>query len=220
MLLVGACGNGHVEETDHHFVVGLLAPGYGAIGIRVVGVVRRVVIPADRLEFGSGLNQTGFGKAVAELPVEVVVYAKQRFGGVIGADEVVLEALSAQVHVRKEAEQGGVVGESAVDFHPIIVGIGGDGDRVVVVRELQGEDALLGRALREDETNAALVVAGLTIGRVVQLEDQVRVGRNELGYAVGPVVGRAPRRVHQQQIAVGFVGLMAKCRIVEARSGE
>lgn len=39
LLLVKVRGNSDIEEADHHFVVGLVAPGDGTVGIGIVQVV-------------------------------------------------------------------------------------------------------------------------------------------------------------------------------------
>src|SRR5690242_19567896 len=48
-VLVEIRSNRHVEESHHHLVVGLLAPAYGDIRVRVVRIVAGVVIPSDGL---------------------------------------------------------------------------------------------------------------------------------------------------------------------------
>ena len=39
LLLVHVGGNGDVEKANHHFVVGLISPAHGSIGIGIVLVV-------------------------------------------------------------------------------------------------------------------------------------------------------------------------------------
>jgi len=109
--LVHRGGDGDVEKANHHFVVGPLAPGDGAVGIGVVDIVGRVVVPGDGLELGSGLDAAGLGKPVAQLPVKIVIHTQEYFGRVVRADEAVFEALPPQMHVWEEAEQGRIVGE-------------------------------------------------------------------------------------------------------------
>src|SRR5216683_2764502 len=49
--LVQMGGYGDIKETDHHLLIGLIAPPHCARGIRVVRIVPRVVVPGDGLEF-------------------------------------------------------------------------------------------------------------------------------------------------------------------------
>src|SRR5712692_3250416 len=51
VLLVHPSRHRDVEKSHHHFVVGLLAPAYLCICIRIVGVCFRIVVPRDRLKF-------------------------------------------------------------------------------------------------------------------------------------------------------------------------
>jgi hypothetical protein len=131
-FLVDVAFDGDVEKADHHFVVGLIAPADGAVGIGVVRIVFGVVIPGDGLEFGACFQRERVGEFVAHLPVEMVVHAKQsldRIGirrdavrmragrmRIVWMDDVVFEAFAAEMHMGEEAEEEGVVGERAAGF--------------------------------------------------------------------------------------------------------
>ena len=52
--------NGHIEKTNHHLVVRLLAPAHGRLRVRVMGIVARIIVPGDGLQFGAGFQQTRF----------------------------------------------------------------------------------------------------------------------------------------------------------------
>lgn len=45
------CGNRNVKKTAQYFVPRLVTPIYGCIGIGVVRVVERIVVPSDRPHF-------------------------------------------------------------------------------------------------------------------------------------------------------------------------
>ena len=55
MLFVEVGGDGDVEETDHHFVLGLIAPADGDGGVGIVRIVCGVVEDGDGLEDVAGL---------------------------------------------------------------------------------------------------------------------------------------------------------------------
>src|SRR5690348_6281276 len=104
LMLIHGRGYRHIEEAHHHLVVSLIAPDHGAVGIRIVWIVGGVVVPRDGLQFGSGLDEPRLGKPIAELPIKIIIHAKQSFAVPAGDQQVVLESLAPKVHVRKEAE--------------------------------------------------------------------------------------------------------------------
>jgi hypothetical protein len=57
--LVEVGGQGHVEEADHHFVVGLFARADGGGGIGVVGILCGIVEPGYGLQLGIGFPESG-----------------------------------------------------------------------------------------------------------------------------------------------------------------
>src|SRR5277367_2581246 len=185
--LVEIGAHGYVEEADHHFVVGLIAPADGGVGIGIVRIILGIVVPGDGLQHGAGGQWERLGKAITQLPVEIVIDAEERFGGFIGAQNIVFEAFSAQVHVREKTEQYGVVGKRAVDFHAIIVHARGDDE--AIVGQLQREDALLRRIFREDKADAGLIRGGMAMRHVVHLKYEIGAGWDEFRHAFGPIVG-------------------------------
>ena len=223
VLFVDIGGDGDVEEADHHFVVGLVAPADGNGWVGIMRIVFGVVEPGDGLEFRAGLEEERLGEAIAQLPVKIVVDAEEGFdrvmrgvmhgagGRAVGMNDVVFEFFAAQVHVRKKAEQEAIVGNSAVNFGAI-VGIFGRNDEPVV-GELEREDALRGRLFGEDEADAGLVGGGAALGDVVHLENQVGAGGNEFGHAHGPVVGRTAGRVDEKDVGVGPLGVALVLRV-------
>src|SRR5579862_9141876 len=76
-LLVDVAVYGDIKEADHHFVMSLVAPPNGTVGIRIVRIVFRIVVPRDGLELRSRFQEHRFGEFVAHLPVEVIVHAKK-----------------------------------------------------------------------------------------------------------------------------------------------
>ena len=85
---------------------------------------------------------------------------------------------------------------------------------------MQGDDALPGRSLGEDEADGSLVGGGGAVGGVVHLEDEVGAGGDELGHGGGPLVGRAAGSVDEKQVAGGLVGLTALDGVGERGGGE
>src|SRR5882724_13563214 len=98
----------------------------------------------------------------------MVVHAQQSFDRAVRLHNVVLETFSAQMHVRKQAEQGGGVRQRALHFHPKVIRARWNNEGVIV--ELQSDDALLRRRLGEYESDACPVVSCSAIRRVVNLE--------------------------------------------------
>ena len=85
--------------------------------------------------------------------------------------DVILKSLSAQMHVRKKAEQRRIVRQRTLHFHPEIIRIRRNHERVII--QLQCEHPLLGRLFREYQPNAGLVASRLPIGGVMHLKNQV-----------------------------------------------
>ena len=93
-------------------------------------------------------------------------------------DDVVLKALAPNMHVGKEAEEEGIVGQCAVDFDLVVCGAGRDGERIVVVGQLQGEHPLLDGNLGKDDPDTAGKVVRGTPGRQVGTVGQLNVSPN------------------------------------------
>src|SRR5271169_843277 len=75
LVQIGA--DGYVEEADHHFIVGLIAPADGGVGIGIVGIIFGIVEPGDGLQNGAGGQRPRLGETITQLPVKIVVYAQQ-----------------------------------------------------------------------------------------------------------------------------------------------
>ena len=114
----------------------------------------------------------------------------------------------------KKLSNGRVVGYGAGNFHAIVVGARRNDEGVI--GELQCQHALRRRLLGEHHADAGLVGAGVAVGGVVNLEDQVGAGRNELGHAVGPAIGLAAGRIDQQHVAGGGMGFGAHLGVGKA----
>src|SRR5215475_2752149 len=179
----------HVKESHHHFVVGLVAPRDGAIGVWVVGIGARVVVPGNGAQLRPSLDEPRLRQAIAELPEEVEVHAQQGLGGVIGMHKLIFEALSTQMHVREKTHQQGVVGEGAVHFHSIVIRGGRNGDWIVIVGDLQSQHASRGRAFGEYHADACLIGCRFTVCGVVHLEDKFGMCGDKFRHAIGPSIG-------------------------------
>src|SRR6185369_12033841 len=47
----------YVKESNHHFLISLVAPGHRGARIRIVRIVARVVIPRDGAQLGASLQR-------------------------------------------------------------------------------------------------------------------------------------------------------------------
>ena len=63
LVQIGA--DGYVEKSDHHFIVGLIAPADGRVWIGIVRIIFGIVVPGDGLQHGAGGQRERLGKAVA-----------------------------------------------------------------------------------------------------------------------------------------------------------
>src|SRR5260370_28719162 len=63
----------HVEESDHHFIPALVAPGYFFAGIRVIGIVWRIVEMRSARDLGALGKHDLFHRLVQKLPAKTVV---------------------------------------------------------------------------------------------------------------------------------------------------
>ena len=116
------CWDGYVEESHHHFVGGLISPGDGLGRIGVVRIVFGIVVPGNGAQFRSRLDDSRLSQAIAQLPVKMIIDPQEGFDAAVLVEYVVFEALAAQMHVGEKAEQGGIVGESALHFDTKVVG--------------------------------------------------------------------------------------------------
>ena len=62
---VDAGRDSDVEESNQHFIRGLIAPAHNLAGVWIVRIVGRIIKPADGLERGSRFKGAGFGEFVA-----------------------------------------------------------------------------------------------------------------------------------------------------------
>ena len=60
--LVEIGADGHVEESDHHFIVGLIAPADGGVGIGIVRIIFRIVVPGYGLQHRAGGQRSGWAR--------------------------------------------------------------------------------------------------------------------------------------------------------------
>ena len=121
-------------------------------------IVFGVVVPRDGLEDGAGGEGAGLGQAIAQLPVKIVIDAEKSIRRAARFENVVFETFAAKMHVWEKTEQHCIVGQRAVDFHPIVGGTGRNYE--MVVGQLQSQDALSGQLFGEDQADAGLVTAG------------------------------------------------------------
>ena len=119
------------------------------------------------------------------------------------------------MHVRKEAEQRAIVGQSSPHIDAVVFCARRNDERVV--GELQRQHPLLWRLLGKHHAHAGLVGARRSVRRVVHLEHEVRTCRNELRHPIRPAIGFAARSVHQQHVGRGFVRFGAQFGIAETR---
>ena len=62
MGLVEIGAHCYVEEADHHFIVGLIAPANGGVGIGIVGIIFGIVVPGDGLQHGASGQRAAVGR--------------------------------------------------------------------------------------------------------------------------------------------------------------
>src|SRR5437764_2374038 len=101
----------------------------------------------------------------------MVVDAQQNPDAAVIVHDVVLEALTPEMHVREQAEQGRIVRQSALHLHAEIVSTRRDDQRMIV--QLQGDYTLLWRRLGKDHSDAGSILIRGAIGRVMHLENEV-----------------------------------------------
>ena len=65
LLLVDVGGHSDVEKSDHHFIVGLVAPTDSLIWIGIVQIVGGIIEPCDCLQFRSSFQRHGLREFVA-----------------------------------------------------------------------------------------------------------------------------------------------------------
>ena len=128
----------------------------------------------------------------------------------VGIVRHVDEALAAQVHMRRHAQQMHVLGSGPGRSLDVVGGPGG------ILRPQPAIPRVMarwrGRLLGEDHADRRTVETHLADRRVVNLEDQVRSGRNLLGDARGIDRGHVARRIGDEQVLVsGHACLQFSC---------
>src|ERR1700719_331426 len=64
----------HIKESHHHLVGSLFSPVHRGIGIGIMHVAPRIVVPRHCLEFCPRLQCQRFLQSVAHLPVKVIIH--------------------------------------------------------------------------------------------------------------------------------------------------
>ena len=195
-----------IEEADHHLVPALVAPEDIFRRIGIEGVVGRVVEVRGAIDAGTFGQRDRLAQFVPKLPGGPVVgNLQERASLAAGVHDAVLEILAAAVHVRMQAVQCDVVAQFERRIHPM-VGVAGRNFELAVGRG-HGEDALGGRLFGEDQADAAAVRARLSVGGVVDLQNDVGAGADELGLSRLELFGRLAGRIAHQKIAGQFAGI-------------
>ena len=85
---------------------------------------------------------------------------------------------------------------------------------------MKREDALRGRLPGEDDADAGLIGGGVAVTHVMHLENEIGTGGDKFGGALGPVVGRAARRVHEENVGGGEMRVVAILATRHIGAGE
>ena len=101
----------------------------------------------------------------------MIVDAQQDLDAAVIVHDVVLEALTPEMHVREQAEQGRIVRQSALHLNSEIVSAGRNDQRMII--QLQRDHTLLRQSLSEDYSDAGSILIRGAIGRVMHLENEV-----------------------------------------------
>ena len=96
----------------------------------------------------------------------------------------------------EKAEQGRVIGQSAMDFHAIVVGAGG---MIKCHRSIAGSTRAAEAGFLQRPGQCWFGRCGVCRWWCSASGTPGRIRRNELRHSLGPLVGRAAGRVHQQQ---------------------
>ena len=132
----------HIKEANHHFVIRLVTPHDRTVRVRIVGIVGRVVVPGNSLKGGSRFQRTRFRESITQLPVEVIVHSQERFYGPIRTHEIVFKFFAPKMHVGEETQQQGIVGQGAMHFDAVVIGVRGNRHRIAIIRQLQSQNSL------------------------------------------------------------------------------
>src|SRR4051812_18800310 len=132
----------------------------GRIGIE--RIIRGVVIPASERQPRPLAELNGLRQSVEHLPMKAVVTgAKQSFGAAVVKNAVILERLSAKMHVRKKPEQQGLVWQRSRDSDVSVRVSGRNGE--AVAGHLQREYPFLRRRFGESHRDRSAVRSGAAV---------------------------------------------------------
>src|SRR5689334_20984355 len=101
-------------------------------------VVSRVIKPGDGLKARAGREFTRVQQFVTQLPKKVVANAEECLFAAVRLQDVVVESLASQVHMREEAQESGVIKKRSMHFHSKVVYSGWNQE--VIVRELKRQN--------------------------------------------------------------------------------
>ena len=201
-------GEGEVEVSDVHLIPRLLTEGDGASGIRVVRILGRVV------EAGFGVEDRPFGhrlglvEDVEVLPVELVSgYVEDDLAAAVGVFGDEPHRLAPQVHVRQQREEQRGLREPEIGPRDVVARSGRDLE-AEVERHARHQFFVDCRRVGEEEADPTPVDLLRSPGGVVELEDDLRSGRDALGHAVGQDAGRHAGCVGGEEVAAGLVDLL------------
>jgi hypothetical protein len=97
-----------VHEADGHLFPALFAETHFGLGVRIGGIVGRVVEVGGVFEVRPGWDRDIFDGLVGKLPVEIVFRnAEQRSSFAGGLNQAVFEILAAEMCLREERAIGG-----------------------------------------------------------------------------------------------------------------
>ena len=168
-------------------------------GSGVGGIKRRIVKRARHHQPGTGRHVTRLLEVITELPLEIITrHVQQGLAFAVGEQEFVAHPFPPEVHVREEAIDGGRFSEGEGGGVP---GLGGPGrDVQIELNGLPGFGGALRRVRGEIEGDLALIRRLRSVGGVVQLQRQLRIGgqlfRHASGVFHGSGTGRPADKKH------------------------
>ena len=201
-------GEGEVEISDVHLIPRLLAEGDGAPRVRVVRVLGRVVEVRFGVKDRPFGHRLGLVEDVEVLPVELVPGdVEEDLAAPVGVLGDEPHRLAPQVHVRHQREQHRGPREPEIGPRDVVARPGRDLE-AEVERHARHQFFVDRRRVGEDEADPAPVDLLRPPGRVVELEDDLRSGRDALRHAVAQDARRHPGGVGGEEVAAGLVDLL------------